>query len=120
MMKKIKVLIVDDNEEICKMLKNSLDRYVDVEVLAICYSDQDELKLIESLKPDVVITDLVRNGRDSGLEIIKIIKKKEESPKFLVFTAKDCNAEYTEIIDAYIKKPIENFDVIYKELKKIK
>ena len=118
-MKKIKVLVADDNEEICKIIKNKLEQYDEIEVVAICYSDQEELNLIENLKPDVVITDIVRNGIESGLEIIKKLKNTEKSPKFLVISAADYNAEYTEIIDGFIKKPIVDMEVIYKKIKVI-
>lgn len=114
-MEKIKVIIADDNEEICKMIKKELEQYDEIKVLSICYSDQDELKLIKELKPDVVITDIVRNGIKSGLEIIKKIKNTENSPKFLVISAADYSVEYINIIDSFIKKPIIDMEVIIKK-----
>jgi len=114
---KIKVIIADDNEEICKMIKKELEQYDEIKVLSICYSDQDELKLIKELKPDVVITDIVRNGIKSGLEIIKKIKNTEKSPRFLVISAADYSVEYINIIDGFIKKPIIDMEVIIKKMR---
>ena len=119
-MKKIKVLIADDNIEIAKMIKYKLEENIEFEVLDTCYSDNDEIKLIEKLDPDVVITDLVRNGRESGIDIIKMYKAKEKNIKFLVISASDFKAEYINIIDGFIKKPIKDLEVIVKELYRLK
>ena len=119
-MKKIKVLIADDNIEIAKMIKYKLEENIEFEVLDTCYSDNDEIKLIEKLDPDVVITDLVRNGRESGIDIIKMYKAKEKNIKFLVISASDFKAEYINIIDVFIKKPIKDLEVIVKELYRLK
>lgn len=47
-------------------------------------TDEEEIKLIEELKPDVVVTDLMRNHEFTGLDIIKDYSEKEKSPKFVV------------------------------------
>ena len=119
-MKKIKVLIADNNIEIAKMIKYKLEENIEFEVLDTCYSDNEEIKLIEKLDPDVVITDLVRNGRESGIDIIKMYKAKEKNIKFLVISASDFKAEYINIIDGFIKKPIKDLEVIVKELYRLK
>lgn len=119
LMSKIKVLIVDDNEEIANFIKIVLESYELIDIVAVCFSDEDERRLIDKLKPDIVITDLVRNGIQSGLEIIKMYKSKCEIPKFLVITSEDFKVEYIELIDGFIRKPIINYKLILKELGKI-
>ena len=116
-MEKIKVIIADDNEEICRMIKNKLEQYDEIKVLAICHSDHDELNLIKDLKPDVVITDIIRNGIESELEIIKTIKNMEKSPKILVISAVDYNVKFTKIVDGFIKKPIMDMGMVIKNIK---
>ena len=116
-MERSKVLIVDDNESIVKMIKNNLNQYKEIEVLDTCKYDQEELKDIENLKPDIVITDIIRNGTDSGLEIIKRCKSKHNSPKFLVISAYDINYKHTKIIDEFIRKPIIDMEEIYRKIK---
>ena len=118
-MSKIKVLIVDDNEEIANFIKIVLESYELIDIVAVCFSDEDERRLIDKLKPDIVITDLVRNGIQSGLEIIRMYKSKGEIPKFLVITSEDFKVEYIELIDGFIRKPIINYKLILKELGKI-
>lgn len=58
-MKKIKVLIVDDNKEIANFIKLKLERFELIDIVAVCFSSEDEKKLIDRLKPDIVITDIV-------------------------------------------------------------
>ena len=47
MLKKIKILIADDNIHICKFIKNYLEKYEDIEILGIANNDEDEIKFIK-------------------------------------------------------------------------
>ena len=107
-MKKIKVLIVDDNKEIANFIKLKLERFELIDIVAVCFSSEDEKKLIDRLKPDIVITDIVRNGKESGFEIIKMYRRNGKNPKFLVITSQDFKLEYIELTEGFIKKPIAN------------
>lgn len=118
-MKKIRILVVDDNKEIANMIKRELESIEIVEIVGICYSDKNEIEMIEKLKPNIVITDLERNGIKSGLDIIKIYKKKYLNLKFLVVSAEDFKVEYVEFFDGFIKKPIADLEVIKSEIKKM-
>ena len=75
-MKKIKVMVVDDDLTISNILKKNLEKYEDIEIVGMCNSTDDENSLINNLKPEIVITDLIRNGKKSGLEVIRKYKKK--------------------------------------------
>lgn len=119
---KIRVLIADDNKEICMFISNFLKKKEDVEILGIANTDEDEIKMIDNLKPEIVITDLTRNHKNTGLDIIKNYFGKDNSPKFLVISAGDKNEIYCENIDVagFIKKPFFDYEIIYSELKRIK
>ena len=119
---KIRVLIADDNKEICMFISNFLKKKEDVEILGIANTDEDEIKMIDNLKPEIVITDLMRNHKNTGLDIIKNYFGKDNSPKFLVISAGDKNEIYGENIDVagFIKKPFFDYEIIYSELKRIK
>lgn len=119
---KIRVLIADDNKEICMFISNFLKKKEDVEILGIANTDEDEIKMIDNLKPEIVITDLMRNHKNTGLDIIKNYFGKDNSPKFLVILAGDKNEIYCENIDVagFIKKPFFDYEIIYSELKRIK
>ena len=78
------------------------------------------LKLIETLRPDIVISVLVRNHRYTGLDIIKQYNIKKDGPKFLVISA-DKQEDFTndEVkFDGFIQKPCA-FDEIIVQLRKI-
>ena len=54
-------------EQIESMLKG----YSYINIIGIANTDEEEIKLIEESKPDVVVTDLMRNHEFTGLDIIK-------------------------------------------------
>ena len=120
--RKIKVVIADDNIHICKIIKDYLKNHEDVEILGVANTDEDEIKMIEELKPEIVITDLMRNHKYTGLDIIKDYFNKKSKVEFLVISAdfeKDVITDGLEVA-GYIKKPFNDYEIIYKELKRIK
>ena len=122
MLKKIKVLIADDNIHICKFIKNYLEKYEDIEILGIANNDEDEIKMIEELKPEIVITDLMRNHKYTGLEIIKKYFSNNSKVEFLVISAdykEDVIKDGLEVA-GYIRKTFDDYKIIYDELKRIK
>ena len=86
-MKQIKIIIADDNIHICKFIKDFLEKYEEIEILGIANTDEDEIKMIEEFKPNIVITDLMRGHKYTGLDIIKSYENKKDAPKFLVISA---------------------------------
>ena len=122
MWRKIKVIIADDNVHFCKFIKEYLKKYNDIEILGVANSDEDEIKMIEKLKPEIVITDLMRNHRYTGLDIIKKYNDDNSKVKFLVISAD----EKADVINnglevaGYIKKPFTDYEIIYDEVKRIR
>lgn len=122
MWRKIKVIIADDNVHFCKFIKEYLEKYNDIEILGVANSDEDEIKMIEKLKPEIVITDLMRNHRYTGLDIIKKYNDDNSKVKFLVISAD----EKADVINnglevaGYIKKPFTDYEIIYDEVKRIR
>lgn len=121
MKEKIKIIIADDNKGFCEVLEKYLLKFEEVEILGIAYTDEEEINMIENLKPQIVITNLVRKHRYTGLEIIKDYDKRKIGPEFLVISAD----EEDDVIDdnlkigGYIKKPFSDYSIIIEELKKI-
>lgn len=124
MEKKIKVIIADDNQILCSFIEKYVKQIDYVELLGSAYTDEEEIRQIETLKPDVVITDLMRDKKYTGLDIIRSYKGKEYCPKFLVISAdyqKDVYSEEENLpIYGYIKKPFFDYDIIKQELEKIR
>ena len=120
---KTRVIIADDNVHICKFIADSLSKHDDIEILGVAHTDEDEIKMIEELKPEVVITDLMRNHKYTGLDIIKDYFAKNSKIKFLVVSAdrkEDVIRDGLEVA-GYIEKSFSfNYELIYTELKRIK
>lgn len=121
-MEKIKIIIADDNKEICRIIERSLKQHNDIEILGIANTDEEEIQMIETLKPEIVITDLVRKHKYTGLEIIKNYSSNKRNPAFLVISADrkiDVINNGVEVA-GYIQKPFFNYEEVYTELRRIK
>lgn len=122
MLEKIRVIIAEDNIHICKFIEENLKKYNDIEILGIANTDEEEIKMIEEQKPELVITDLMRNNKYSGLDIIKNYYNNNSQVEFLVISAdykEDVINDGLEVA-GYIKKPFGDYEIIYNELKRIK
>lgn len=123
MSNKIKVIIADDNIHICEFIREYLSQREEIEILGIANTDEDEIKLIEDLKPEIVITDLMRNHKYTGLDIIKQYATPDNSPYFLVISAEkkeEIIQEDVEVAGYIQKNGLLDYELIYNELKKIK
>lgn len=121
-MKPIKIVIADDNIYFCKFLNDFLSKYEDIEILGIANNDNDEISMIEELKPDIVITDLMREHKYTGLDIIKRYKEIKQSPQFLVISG-DFERDIIDSgmkVAGYIRKPVNDYNKIYTELRRIR
>ena len=122
MLEKIMVIIAEDNIHICKFIEENLKKHNDIEILGIANTDEEEIKMIEEQKPEIVITDLMRNNKYSGLDIIKNYYNNNSQVEFLVISAdykEDVINDGLEVA-GYIKKPFGDYEIIYNELKRIK
>lgn len=119
---KIKIIIADDNVHICEFTKKFLEKYEDVEILGVANTDEEEIRMIEELKPEIVITDLMRNHKYTGLDIIRDYQNKKDAPQFLVVSADEERNVIKDGIKVagYIKKPFSDYEILIKELRKIK
>lgn len=84
---KTRLIIADADVHICKFIQDSLSKNEDIEILGVANTDEDEIRMIEELKPEIVITDLMRNHKYTGLDIIKDYFNRKSPVKFLVVSA---------------------------------
>ncbi len=121
MEEKIKIIISDDNKYFCDLLEKYLLKFEEVEILGIANTDEEEIEMIENLKPEIVITDLVRKNKYTGLEIIRDYSKRNIKPEFLIISAdeEDEVIEKSLKIGGYIKKPFSDYSIIIEELRRI-
>ena len=112
---KEKILIVDDEKDIVKMLDYNLKKegYRTIS----CYNAEDALDLVASQHPDLIILDLMLPGMD-GLEVCKTLKKEEKSARIpiIMLTAKTQEADKIVGLelgaDDYITKPFSPRELV--------
>lgn len=75
-MDKKKVLIIDDEENFCKLLKKNIEQGGEFEVYTST-SGEEGIKLAKEVKPDLILLDVVMPGMDGG-DVISSIQNDEE------------------------------------------
>ncbi|MDL2290746.1 response regulator [Desulfovibrio sp. OttesenSCG-928-F20] len=83
-MKKMKLLIVDDEQALCKVLADRLNVLYGISPDA-CNSGSEALALIEEQDYDVVVLDIEMPGMD-GMETLRHIKKIRPRTQVVMFT----------------------------------
>jgi len=102
-----KILIVDDEIEICEFLKEYFtDRNYDVVTAS---SGKEALQKVDNENPHVLLLDLKMPGID-GLQVLKAVKAKNSKLKVIMITAVETNDKINEAFklgaDNYITKPL--------------
>ncbi len=110
------ILVIDDDKGIQKSFANLLSK--EHEVLS-GYNGKEGLEILEAREADMVFLDYQMPGSD-GIEVLKIIKKKEPELPVVMITA---HGSFETIIEAislgaydYIEKPldIDKINIIVK------
>ncbi len=112
---KTKCVIIDDEPLAIKVIKNHLQSFEDVEIVAECSNALDVDKIIRSRHVDLIFLD-IEMPKVSGFDFIKSLTK---PPKIIIVTAYRNYAlksyEY-DIVD-YLLKPV-SFDRFYQAMTK--
>ncbi len=116
-MDKKRILLVDDEEDLRKMLKFRLEALnYDVTEAG---DGEDALKKAKSIKPDLIILDLMLPKMD-GFEVCRTLKanKDYKSIPIIMFTARaqEKDEELSKQVgsDAHITKPFEPQELVQK------
>jgi len=103
----LKLLVVDDEEEICDFLKCFFEER-DFNVRT-AQSGDEALKKVNEDPPDVCLLDIKMPGMD-GIEVLKEIKAKHPKVKVIMVTAIETTEKIEEAVrigaDNYITKPL--------------
>jgi len=112
---KTKCIIVDDEPLAIKVIKNHLQSFEDIEIVAECSNAIDTDKILREKNIDLIFLD-IEMPKVSGFDFLKSLKKQ---PKVIIITAYRDYAlkgyEY-DIVD-YLLKPV-SFDRFYKAINK--
>ncbi|TCT16132.1 LuxR family two component transcriptional regulator [Natranaerovirga pectinivora] len=79
------IVIVDDDQLICKSLELTLSKEEDITVLGTANDGQEAIALCEKTKPDIVLMDIRMPGVD-GVQATRIIKKELPHIKIMMLT----------------------------------
>ena len=124
---KLKILVVDDDYNICELIRLYLDKEGYQVIIA-----NDGLKAMDLFKaeaPSLVVLDIMLPGIDgwqvcreirriSNIPIIMLTAKGETFDKVLVkpFEAKELIARIKAVLRRYDSKPLENKEIVYPNL----
>ena len=108
-MKTIKLLLIEDDENLSYILKSSMEDVIGGYEVEIALSGEVGLELYESFNPDVIVSDIMMQKMDEGLEMVKKIRQKDRKQPIIFATAKDAPKEllegYQTGANLYVKKP---------------
>jgi len=112
-MSKANILIVEDESIVAKDIQHSLKK-LGYNVVAICSSGEEAVNVAESLKPDLVLMDIMLKGEISGIDAAAQIREKLHKPIIYLTAYADEStlnkAKYTEP-HGYIIKPFKEIDL---------
>ena len=119
-MDKPKILIVEDELDTMKMIKSSLERFMECQIME-SGSGEDALNKIRNYNFDLVILDIKMPGL-SGLDVMRQVKKEKKLPDILVTTGWDSAQVAGQVVKEgaldYIPKPI-TLDTLKIKIKNI-
>lgn len=82
----MKVIIADDEVNVCRLICNLVDwRSFGMEIVGIAHNGVEALELIEKLNPDLIVTDIRMPGCD-GLEMIHKAKELNSNLQFIIIS----------------------------------
>lgn len=68
------------------MIKRKIEENEKYKVIGIAKDEEEEIKLIKDIKPNLVITDIRKKNGWTGLDIIKQFENEDNKPIFFVIS----------------------------------
>lgn len=115
-MNNIKVLVIDDNVELVKMIKEYFSDHANINIVLESYDGLDGLKLIKENQSDydVVVLDLIMPKKD-GLDILEEMKNLNIDKKVIILTSYSSDEVIRRVsnygINYFMLKPFELSDL---------
>jgi len=116
------ILVADDNTYMADLVAISIKDDTRFKIIGVAKDREEEIDLINKIKPSIVISDLRKGTAWCGLDIIKELKNNSEKlPIFFIISA-STYLYYTEIrelgIRYFLNKPCDN-SKIFEMLERI-
>ena len=115
-MEKIKVLVIDDNINLTKMIGEFFNNHSKIEIVDCCYDGLKGFEMIEESgdKYDVILLDLIMPKKD-GMWVLEELKKKKIYKNIIVETSYNSPEVIRKVseygVNYYILKPFELSDL---------
>lgn len=109
-----KILVIDDDEDICFLVKSLLEEEFDVDTVTNGTEGIDKLK---NGNYDLVLLDIIMPEMN-GYEVLNLIKKEIGNIQIIFLSAKDSTADmilgFKKGAARYITKPIDTDELIHE------
>ena len=112
-LKQSKLLLVEDDDKQCDIIKDSLEFFVDTVIVA--QDGEEALDLYNQHKPDIIFTDLVM-PKLNGIDLVKKIRENDSNTLIVIMSA---HANTDDLIEStglslvkYLVKPINSTKLI--------
>ncbi|MDO4262059.1 MAG: response regulator [Eubacteriales bacterium] len=74
-MKRIKILVVEDDRDCCLLIEHTLKSHTDLEIVGFCGTGEEAVRAAETERPDLVLMDLNLTGQElDGIEAARKIR----------------------------------------------
>ena len=119
-METIRLLIAEDNQTICELLRCYFDACADIELVAVAPNGTEAIEKIRALQPDVILLDLIMPGTD-GFYVLEQLSDPsiEKRPEIIVVSGigRDDIIQRAIRLGAqyYIVKPFK-LDLLYNRI----
>ena len=121
--KKIKIIVADDNRNLCQMLQNFIQAQEDLIIVGIANNGLEAWELIQTQEPDLIILDMVMPNLD-GLGVLERINARTTiiRPKVIMLTAFGQESLTHQAlmlgVDYFILKPFD-LDILGKRIRSL-
>ncbi|MDP4125382.1 MAG: sporulation transcription factor Spo0A [Bacillota bacterium] len=118
---KIKIIVADDNRNLCQMLQNYLQDQEDLIIVGVANNGLEAWDLIQTQEPDLIILDLVMPNLD-GLGVLERVNARATAvrPKVIMLTAFGQESLTHQAmmlgVDYFILKPFD-LDILGKRIR---
>jgi len=112
-MKKIKVMLVDDEEEFVTTLSERI--LMRNFISSVAFTGEQALQIVNDQVPDVMILDLKMPGID-GMEVLRRVKKAYPEVQVIILTGHGSEKDKKEALSlgafGYLQKPVQIDELI--------
>jgi len=114
-MAKKRILLIDDEVGLCKVMKLNVERAGEYEV-TMAFSGEEGLRLAKETAFDLVITDVIMPGMD-GHDVLKTLKQRRPGAPVVLFSAyhddpTTITADLLREADGMIIKPLDHQQLV--------